>query len=59
MLQKDVVLKTIEEGGVIMLCGSLAMQHDMLDVLERLLAKDTTIGLDELMHNGQLKMDCY
>ena len=59
LLQKDVVLKTIEEGGVIMLCGSLAMQHDMLDVLERLLAKDTTIGLDELMHNGQLKMDCY
>ena len=59
LLQKDVVLKTIEEGGVIMLCGSLAMQHDMLDVLERLLAKDTTIGLDELMHNGHLKMDCY
>lgn len=57
--KKSVVLKTIQEGGVIMICGSLAMQHDVLDVLEKLLAEHSTIGLDELQHNGQLKMDCY
>jgi sulfite reductase (NADPH) flavoprotein alpha-component len=57
--QKDSVLKTIQEGGVVMICGSLAMQHDVLDVLENLLAEQSAISLDELQHNGQLKMDCY
>lgn len=57
--QKDVVLKTINEGGTLMICGSLAMQHDVLDMLENLLSESNSIGLDELQHNGQLKMDCY
>lgn len=57
--QKDIVLKTVKEGGVVMICGSLAMQHDILDVLERLLAEHSAISFDELQHNGQLKMDCY
>lgn len=57
--QSDVVLKSIKEEGVIMICGSLAMQHDILDILEKLLAENSTITLDELRHNGQLKMDCY
>jgi len=57
--QKESVLKAVQEGGVVMICGSLAMQHDILDVLENLLSEYTKIGLDELQHNGQLKMDCY
>ncbi|AFU68686.1 NADPH-dependent sulfite reductase flavoprotein cytochrome subunit CysJ-like protein [Psychroflexus torquis ATCC 700755] len=57
--QKDSVLKTVQEGGVVMICGSLAMQHDVLDVLESLLAEHSATSLDELQHNGQLKMDCY
>ncbi|SCX99011.1 sulfite reductase (NADPH) flavoprotein alpha-component [Nonlabens sp. Hel1_33_55] len=55
----DLVLQTIQERGIIMICGSLAMQHDILDLLENLLKNNTTIGLDDLQHNGQLKMDCY
>jgi len=57
--QKESVLKAVQEGGVVMICGSLAMQHDVLDMLENLLSEYTKIGLDELQHNGQLKMDCY
>ncbi|PKG41403.1 PepSY domain-containing protein [Psychroflexus sp. MES1-P1E] len=57
--QKDSVLKTVQEGGVVMICGSLAMQHDVLDVLENLLAEYSATSLDELQHNSQLKMDCY
>jgi sulfite reductase (NADPH) flavoprotein alpha-component len=57
--QKDSVLKTIQDGGVVMICGSLAMQHDVLDVLESLFAEHAATSLDELQHNGQLKMDCY
>jgi len=57
--QRGVVLNTIQEGGIIMICGSLAMQHDVLDMLENLLNESNSIGLDELQHNEQLKMDCY
>lgn len=57
--QKDIVLKTVQKGGVVMICGSLAMQHDILDVLEGLLAEYSEISFDALQHNGQLKMDCY
>jgi sulfite reductase (NADPH) flavoprotein alpha-component len=57
--QKDIVLNTINESGVIMICGSLAMQHDILDMLEKLLTENSKIGLDELQYNGQLMMDCY
>jgi len=59
MQQKDSVLKTVQEGGVVMICGSLAMQHDMLDVLEKMLVEHAAISLEELRQNGQLKMDCY
>lgn len=57
--QPEVFLKTIRENGVIMICGSLAMQHAVLDLLEQLLEEHTAFSLDELQHNGQLKMDCY
>lgn len=57
--KREIVLTTIENGGVIMICGSLAMQHDVLDVLENLLAVNSAFGLDELQYNEQLKMDCY
>lgn len=56
---KDLVLNTIHKGGVIMICGSLAMQHSVLDVLEKLLDDHTAISLDQLQHKQQLKMDCY
>jgi len=42
-----------------MICGSLAMQHDVLDLLEKLLKENNGIGLDDLEHREQLKMDCY
>ncbi|WP_347374247.1 PepSY domain-containing protein [Aequorivita sp. Q41] len=57
--QSDAILKTIANGGVLMLCGSLAMQHGVLDVLEQLLKEKSNKTLDVLIHNGQLKMDCY
>jgi len=57
--RKAVVLNTIQEGGILMICGSLSMQHEVLDMLEKLLSESEAIGLDELQHNGQLRMDCY
>jgi sulfite reductase (NADPH) flavoprotein alpha-component len=57
--QKELVLNTIQQDGVIMICGSLAMQHSVLDMLEKLLVDHTSISLDQLQHKQQLKMDCY
>ncbi|TLP79776.1 PepSY domain-containing protein [Maribacter sp. ACAM166] len=57
--QKETILNTINIGGTVMICGSLAMQHDVLDMLEKVLEENSTVNFAELEHNGQLKMDCY
>lgn len=57
--QKELVLKTINQNGTIMICGSLAMQHDVLDVLERILQGNQTISFEAFEKSGQLKTDCY
>ncbi len=56
--QSDFILKNVTAGGAIIICGSLSMQHGVLDVLEEILKK-TDKSLDILINNGQLKMDCY
>lgn len=53
------IAATLGEGGVIMLCGSLAMEKDILEVLEKIC---TTHGLQPLSHYrsaGQIRSDCY
>lgn len=57
--QTDAIIKSITAGGTIMICGSLSMQHGVLDVLENILRKKSNVTLDILHQNGQLKMDCY
>lgn len=56
--QSNFILKTIEASGSIMICGSLSMQHGVLDILEKILT-NSEISLDTLINNGKLKMDCY
>jgi len=51
--------RQIDHGANIMICGSLAMQKDVLAVLESLLTTYTEATLNELLDSGQLKMDCY
>ncbi|WP_299325471.1 PepSY domain-containing protein [uncultured Maribacter sp.] len=57
--QKELVLKTINQNGTIMICGSLAMQHDVLDVLERILQGNQKVSFEAFEKSGQLKTDCY
>lgn len=56
--QSETILKNFTNGGTVMICGSLSMQHGVLEVLEEMLKK-SQITLDILINNGQLKMDCY
>ncbi|MEP2278175.1 MAG: oxidoreductase, partial [Maribacter sp.] len=57
--QKDLMLQTINQGGTIMICGSLAMQHDVLDVIEKLLEGNASISFEAFEQSEQLKTDCY
>lgn len=57
--RKEHILNTLEAGGTLMLCGSLAMQHGVLDTLEKLLQEHPGLHLDEVRFKEQLKMDCY
>lgn len=57
-VNKELLLATLEKQGVLMICGSLAMQNDVLNTLEVLL-KSSKYSLDELQHREQLFMDCY
>lgn len=61
LIEKDAarIALTLSEGGVIMLCGSLAMEKDILQVLESICV---SAGLHPLAHYrsaGQIRTDCY
>ena len=56
---RETVLHTLREGGVLMLCGSLNMQRGVLDNLESLLEAEEGMTLDGYIKSGQLLMDCY
>lgn len=56
---KDEVAKKLRKGAVFMICGSIAMQREVLDVLEQISTTILKKALSEFEHQGQLKMDCY
>lgn len=57
--QQIEVAQTLKEGGVFMLCGSMAMQQGVLDVLEEISSTQLQQSLSDFENNGQLLMDCY
>ncbi|MBW4361633.1 PepSY domain-containing protein [Flavobacterium taihuense] len=46
-------------GGVVMICGSLAMQKDVESVLDELCLAKSTTGIAYYKSNGQVLSDCY
>lgn len=52
-------INLLKQGGVIMICGSLAMQQDVEIILNQLCLKNGTKSLSEYKDNGQLLTDCY
>lgn len=49
----------LKQGGVIMICGSLAMQKDVESILDHLCLENQTKSILEYKNNGQLLTDCY
>lgn len=56
---QDAIIQSLEENGTLMICGSLSMQHDVLDILEKVLKEKSGTSLDMLLHKQQLRLDCY
>ncbi len=57
--QQTEVARTLKEGGVFMLCGSMAMQHSVLDTLEEIAVTQLQQSLSDFENNGQILIDCY
>ncbi|KGE12857.1 PepSY domain-containing protein [Sphingobacterium deserti] len=53
------VMDLLASGGVIMICGSLAMQKDVETLLEQLLIANQCQSLSTYKQRGQLLADCY
>lgn len=49
----------LQQGGVIMICGSLAMQNDVEAILNELCLERNIKNLYDYKKNGQLLTDCY
>ncbi len=57
--EASLIVKVLNDGGKIMLCGSLVMQHSVLDALEKISKEKLKKTLSNFENNEQLVMDCY
>ncbi|QGK73700.1 PepSY domain-containing protein [Flavobacterium sp. SLB02] len=55
----DFFIDLLKEGGVIMICGSLAMQKDVEAILDKLCLERKIKSIADYKENGQLLTDCY
>ena len=55
----DLVINALQKGGVLMLCGSLSMQKDVLSLLENICQNKTSNSISFYQSHGQILMDCY
>ena len=55
----DFFVDLLTQGGVVMICGSLAMQKDVEAVLDTLCLDKTGKGIADYKANGQVLTDCY
>lgn len=55
----DFFIHLLHQGGVIMICGSLAMQKDVEAILDKLCTEKKTNNIAHYRENGQLLTDCY
>ncbi|MGO4876775.1 PepSY domain-containing protein [Pedobacter psychrotolerans] len=51
--------EALNDGGVLMLCGSLGMQKDVIDWLEDACQQSSNQSVSFYQSRGQILMDCY
>lgn len=56
---KTIIVETIKSNGVIMICGSLAMQRGLIQVLDAILMECFGKSSEYYVSNGSVRIDCY
>lgn len=56
---KEIVASTLQAGGVIMICGSLAMQKDLIELFEFICLEHHQKSVSFYQAHNQILMDCY
>ncbi|WP_211267540.1 PepSY domain-containing protein [Pseudotamlana agarivorans] len=60
MLEKaDLIARVLKNGGVIMICGSVAMETGVMKVLEHIAITKLNTFLSVFQAKNQIKTDCY
>lgn len=61
LIDRDAALiaEVLVRKGVVMICGSLAMQKDVLALLERICQEATGKGVSHFQSHDQILTDCY
>ncbi|NRB58693.1 MAG: PepSY domain-containing protein [Winogradskyella sp.] len=56
---KSIFVNALKNEGVIMICGAIAMQNRVLEILGEFTIKELKAPLSVLENNEQIKVDCY
>ncbi|WP_025763303.1 PepSY domain-containing protein [Dyadobacter tibetensis] len=56
---QELIVEVLKNNGVIMLCGSLAMQQDVVELLDGLCTTILGKTVSYYQSHGQILMDCY
>lgn len=55
----DFMADLLKKGGVIMICGSIAMQNSVMELLEHITTSKLNTPLSVFKKKNQIKTDCY
>ncbi len=57
--KSDLIARELELGGNVLICGSLLMQNDVLEILEKIVQIKLNRPLSDFENKNQIKTDCY
>jgi sulfite reductase (NADPH) flavoprotein alpha-component len=57
--QQTIIVEVLKNNGVIMICGSIAMQNQVLDTLNQITTSRLQQPLSVFEHKNQIVTDCY
>ncbi len=57
--EKNLIARVLMERGEVMICGSVAMQKEVVAVLSAICSTQLQKTLSYYQNKGQIKMDCY
>ncbi|TDQ09771.1 PepSY domain-containing protein [Pedobacter metabolipauper] len=55
----DLIGNILNKGGVLMICGSLSMQKDVIELLETICQSKTGNSISFYQSHNQIRTDCY